>query len=157
MKCPSCGATVPEGALECPACGVIFAKFAEKRKREREEAEKALAAMNIPPPPIVDPHLGRKIGFGVFFLWFAVMGFFVVKEVLRKHERRAAAPNAPAVVVSPSGPGPNVGPPPSVAPGAPGAPGAAPTAPALPAHAIIVDASGQMTTPTGETVLSPTH
>jgi hypothetical protein len=149
MKCPSCGAAAPEGALECSACGVIFAKFAEKRKREREEAEAALAAMNVPPPPIVDPHLGRKIGFGVFFFWAAVMGFFIIKETQRKHERRAATLNGPAVVV-PSAIAGAVAPP---APVAPAVPGAA----ALPAHAIVVDMSGQMTTPTGETVTTPTH
>lgn len=31
MDCPKCGVDVPRGALECPACGVIFAKVSHSR------------------------------------------------------------------------------------------------------------------------------
>lgn len=44
MKCPSCSAEGPDGAAECAACGVIFAKLKAK-------AEKAAAAPAPAPAP----------------------------------------------------------------------------------------------------------
>jgi hypothetical protein len=31
MHCPKCAASSPEGAVECPRCGVVFAKFEKSR------------------------------------------------------------------------------------------------------------------------------
>jgi hypothetical protein len=140
MKCPSCGAAAPEGAPECAACGVIFAKFEEKRRREREEAQAALARLNLPPTPELDPHLGRRVAIVVGAAWAAVMGFFIVKELIRKNQREAAARARFAAPVAAAAM------PPAAPPAAPSA------APALPAHAVIADPSGQFTTPSGETV-----
>lgn len=45
MNCPKCGAARPEGAAECPRCGVIYARFeamlAKKREAEAEAARRA--------------------------------------------------------------------------------------------------------------------
>lgn len=38
MTCPKCGAARPAGAAECPKCGVIYARFEQKRERQRQEA-----------------------------------------------------------------------------------------------------------------------
>ncbi|MDD5629923.1 MAG: hypothetical protein PHU21_12715 [Elusimicrobia bacterium] len=32
MKCPSCSAEAPDGSAECPACGLIFAKWTPERE-----------------------------------------------------------------------------------------------------------------------------
>jgi hypothetical protein len=98
MKCPSCKAAVPEGAVECPSCGVIFAKFEERRRRERAEAERALAEMNLAPPPTVHPYLGRVIAGVVLTAWAAVMGYLVFEEMLLQRARKAAAAAAPAPI-----------------------------------------------------------
>jgi len=42
MDCPNCRAAAPDGAAECPACGVVFAKW--KERAARAAAEKVLAA-----------------------------------------------------------------------------------------------------------------
>lgn len=49
MKCPSCSAERPEGAPECEACGVNFAKW--QAKVEKAAAEAAAAPPPAPPPP----------------------------------------------------------------------------------------------------------
>jgi len=36
--CPNCGAPAAPGAADCPACGVIFAKWREKAVRAQAEA-----------------------------------------------------------------------------------------------------------------------
>lgn len=53
MKCPSCGAACADDARECPACGLLFAKWKEKVERERLAAEALLAAgeSRAPAPP----------------------------------------------------------------------------------------------------------
>jgi len=41
MRCPKCEYLVPEGAVECPRCGVIFARFARKQQREQQALDQA--------------------------------------------------------------------------------------------------------------------
>ena len=45
MNCPKCGAPRPDGAAECPQCGVIYARFeAAASKKRAADAEKLRAA-----------------------------------------------------------------------------------------------------------------
>lgn len=45
MNCPKCGAPRPDGAAECPQCGVIYARFeAAAAKKRAADAEKLRAA-----------------------------------------------------------------------------------------------------------------
>lgn len=47
MKCPSCGVESAEGAAECPACGLIFAKW---QKKAEAPAQPAAAPETDPAP-----------------------------------------------------------------------------------------------------------
>jgi hypothetical protein len=68
MKCPHCGVLGPAGAAECPACGVIFAKFKKK-------LETGLVPASV--PSVFNPWKGRAIaaalvalevvGFGLYY------------------------------------------------------------------------------------------
>src|SRR5271170_2936397 len=51
MECPNCRAAAPDGAADCPACGLIFAKWAERSARERAERLAAAAALLNSPAP----------------------------------------------------------------------------------------------------------
>jgi|GEM_PF-2084521 len=84
MKCPSCGAVCPEGALECASCGVIFAKLEERRKREKAEAAEALARLNAPASQPFDLALGKRIAAGALVIWAALMARFILQEMTRK-------------------------------------------------------------------------
>ncbi|MDE2293277.1 MAG: hypothetical protein KGL53_14445 [Elusimicrobia bacterium] len=60
MTCPSCSASAPEGAEECPACGVIFSKWHAKAEREASEG---------PPPALLKPRpRPRNYGYGLVAL-----------------------------------------------------------------------------------------
>ena len=60
MKCPACAAACGDGAAECPACGLIFAKW-------REQLLKALE----PPTPARarNPWVGRAIAAVIAAAW----------------------------------------------------------------------------------------
>jgi hypothetical protein len=102
MKCPSCKAEAADGAAECPSCGVIFAKFEQRRRREREEAARALAQLDAAPAPTVHPHLGRAIAGVVLTAWFGAraserprprrLPFRSSRRRSRAARRRAASP-----------------------------------------------------------------
>lgn len=68
MKCPNCAAGAEDGALDCPACGLVFAKW---------HALQAKRAAAPPPEPEAaaapGPNLwaGRAIAVGVVVLWTA--------------------------------------------------------------------------------------
>ena len=79
MKCPNCGVLCPAGAAECPACGVIFAKF--KKKLESDSA---------PVPSTFKPWKGRAIAAALVALWF--VGFALYYRA-RVSEIRARAPH----------------------------------------------------------------
>lgn len=38
MNCPLCSKTAEDSAVECPSCGVLFAKLRERKDRERTKA-----------------------------------------------------------------------------------------------------------------------
>jgi hypothetical protein len=69
MTCPRCSADSAEGALDCPSCGVVFAKWRPPRNRppsEPDEARPAIQGLNAewvmlkadPPPPPPPETLG---------------------------------------------------------------------------------------------------
>lgn len=73
MKCPSCSAEGPDGAAECAACGVIFAKLKAK-------AEKAAAAPTPAPAPAPPPSgLGSTVAI-LLSLCVVVYGGYRVYE-----------------------------------------------------------------------------
>jgi len=133
MKCPSCAAAAADGAAECPACGVIFAKFEERRRREREAAAAALAQASAPPAPLVDPQLGRTVAVVLAAGWVLAFGYFIFKDYRRRQALREARLSAAQAQFA--------------------APVAVSTA--VSAHAVIVDAAGNFSTPSGETLAPP--
>lgn len=50
MVCPNCGAQVQDGALECPGCQLIFAKWAKKQAAVRQAGPAPAAAGPSPAP-----------------------------------------------------------------------------------------------------------
>ena len=96
MKCPSCAAQASDDAGECPACGLIFAKWRE-RERERKEKEKraasdALAALEVPAPSSAPPNpwVVRGIAAGVVALWLGAFGFYLIRHT-HKHVKDLGA------------------------------------------------------------------
>lgn len=53
MKCPSCGQECADGSEDCPACGVIFAKW-----RARQERQAAPGPATAEPDPSIRPASG---------------------------------------------------------------------------------------------------
>lgn len=87
MKCPLCSSPAPEGAAECPSCGVIFAKLRARAEREKK------AAVLIPEPapvPLANPWHVRLAALGVVALWMLVLGLYCRVE-MRRHPPRAGA------------------------------------------------------------------
>jgi hypothetical protein len=96
MKCPSCACAAADDAVECPGCGLIFAKWKE-RERERKEQEKraasdALAALEVPAassaPP--NPWVGRGIAAGAVALWLGAFGVYLIRHT-HKHVKDLGA------------------------------------------------------------------
>lgn len=90
MKCPKCGNPVPDGSLECPGCGVIFAKLKKLEERDKAQAEAALKQADAPEaakPPAIDPWLGRKIAAGIIVAWLLSFGLYYRHAVRAARER----------------------------------------------------------------------
>lgn len=83
MNCPSCAKPVADGATDCPACGIVFAKWEQRRAREleaaREEKSRALAALEAgaAAAPAVDPRMGRAIAAVIVTVWMAAVGLYL--------------------------------------------------------------------------------
>ncbi len=75
MKCPNCGATTPEGAVECAGCGVIFAKLKQKLEREKGQ-EKEPDKEEAPAPAQFNPWKGRLIAMALVLAWFIAFGLY---------------------------------------------------------------------------------
>ena len=88
MKCPSCGAAAPDGAAECPACGLIFAKWRERDEKEKREALAALEG-RLTAPKLAPANLwvGRGIAGAVVLAWLLALSYYIVR-----HERPKKAP-----------------------------------------------------------------
>ncbi|HEX4048304.1 MAG TPA: hypothetical protein VH309_10745 [Elusimicrobiota bacterium] len=89
MKCPSCSAECGDGAAECPACGLIFAKWRERREKEKDAALHALAALAGPSSPApTNPWLTRGAAAAFVLAWILILAVYV---------RRHAPKRAPAL------------------------------------------------------------
>lgn len=84
MRCPRCGFEQADGSVECPACGVVFAKVrarptpgaerpraAESPLQLREGPWRGVLALLTHVEPEVSPlsFAGRVLVFGVFVVW----------------------------------------------------------------------------------------
>lgn len=82
MRCPSCGRPASQGAEECAACGIVFAKWKKRedgRAEDRRRAEAAaLAALEAPSARagLFDPWLGRGIAGAVVAAWLIGFGLY---------------------------------------------------------------------------------
>lgn len=97
MKCPACAAENPDGALECAACGVIFAKLKEKKEAERRAAEELLAKAEQSPPP-GNPWVPRLLAIGVVCVWLSAMAVYyllTMKGAVQRAETERALPGYP--------------------------------------------------------------
>ena len=84
MKCPNCGAPSGDGAIECPRCGLVLAKWRERQEKEKREAAEALKALESPPePPKINPWIGR-LAAGVIVLWWMLGLAIYYVRALRK-------------------------------------------------------------------------
>lgn len=83
-RCVKCGAPRPEGAVECPQCGIIYARSEQKQAQLQEAArrrqmEEVRRPEQTPPQPEPAVQEGRKkispvmIGGGIFFVLFFLM------------------------------------------------------------------------------------
>jgi hypothetical protein len=89
MKCPQCQAENPEGAVECGACGVIFAKLQERKAAERRAAEEFLKGevKAEEKPQGVAPWLVRLAAVVFVVLWLGGMAVYYMIFMARLHRR----------------------------------------------------------------------
>mgnify|MGYP001616848692 CR=1 FL=1 len=88
VKCKKCGVAVREDALECPGCGVIFAKLKEKGERDKREAALDLDLEQAPKAPGIDLWRGRKIAAGIVLLWIVAFVLYY-RHAIAAAKRRA--------------------------------------------------------------------
>ena len=72
-NCPSCNKSVPDGAIECPFCYVIFEKW--KRKTEAKNPLIQNAKKQLPVTQVIE--LTAKIfliGVGIYFVYYLFWG-----------------------------------------------------------------------------------
>jgi len=106
MTCPRCSAEAPDHAIDCPSCGIIFAKWRPPRPSQRVEPVEqsapvegiagpwvTLADPPLPPPPetLGIPHPGWKaaaIGLGMAFVltFFPFLSFILSPITTMVHE-----------------------------------------------------------------------
>lgn len=70
MKCPNCGAQAPDGALECAACGVIFAKLLKK-----------IEELEVAPSAPFNPWIGRGLAAALVILWMLAFAVYYQERV----------------------------------------------------------------------------
>ncbi|MDX6768088.1 MAG: hypothetical protein SF051_01035 [Elusimicrobiota bacterium] len=88
MKCPGCAAAAPDGATECPSCGVIFAKLAARLEKERAQAKAHAALLDAPAPPAPpDPRRTRHLALAIVGAWVVVMATVVHLSMKRAKAR----------------------------------------------------------------------
>ena len=83
MKCPSCAAPSGEDAAECPSCGLVFAKWRERKEKEKREAEEALKALDLPPEPKAgaNPWIGRIAASVIVAWWMLGLAIYYVQRL----------------------------------------------------------------------------
>lgn len=72
-NCPLCSSAAPQGAAECPSCGVIFAKLRARAERARSDAVLPLEAAPAPP---LDPRQVRIAAFSLVACWMIGLGLY---------------------------------------------------------------------------------
>ncbi len=77
MNCPSCGGSVPDGAVECPSCGVIFAKF--RRRTTETRLPVPHPPLSPPPQPEASTGLARPLIIGLVGAALLIGGFWFVR------------------------------------------------------------------------------
>lgn len=79
--CPLCARPSAEGAVECPTCGVIFAKL--RARAEREKAASAARTLDPTPPPALNPWHVRLAAAAVVVCWMLGLGLYYRVELSR--------------------------------------------------------------------------
>ena len=117
MKCPNCAVPAPHGALECPSCGLVFAKWEARRNKEklerlqsaeREEREKraaleslaALEAKAKPAASAANLRKGRILAGVLIAAWIAGLALYYHRWLssMARPMRRIDAISRPASV-----------------------------------------------------------
>jgi hypothetical protein len=97
VKCPNCSTAAPEGSAECPGCGVIFAKLAEREARQKAEAAAQAALLDAPAPsrpPAWDRNRLRVAAVAIVAVWLAGMAVVVRRSLNRAKPGRAEGPRS---------------------------------------------------------------
>ncbi|MDP3543257.1 MAG: hypothetical protein Q8T11_12385 [Elusimicrobiota bacterium] len=81
MKCPICGVDAPAGAVDCAACGIIFAKFKKK-----------LESLPVTPASRFQPWMGRALAVVIVLAWMAGFGLYYRAVLSEMPARKTAAP-----------------------------------------------------------------
>lgn len=84
MKCPNCGVDVPAGAADCPACGVIFAKFKKK-----------LESLPSTPPSRFKPWMGRALAVFIVLAWMLGFALYYHRVYSELPVRKPSRPSRP--------------------------------------------------------------
>ncbi|MBI4678360.1 MAG: hypothetical protein HY748_12340 [Elusimicrobia bacterium] len=108
-SCPNCKADRPEGATECPQCGIVYAKFLKRQAEKSIDAlSQAEAAKLAPAPPTVPPSadeggMGGLIAAAAVIAAVAIGGWLIypgkglpVTDTLQKNNGQGFAAAAPA-------------------------------------------------------------
>jgi uncharacterized membrane protein YvbJ len=88
VKCPNCGAQAPEGAPECPGCGVLFSKLKALKEREKREAAEFLALSEKPLPSASSLWRGRAAAAAVVMLWLIGLFAYLIADINRRAEKK---------------------------------------------------------------------
>jgi hypothetical protein len=75
MKCPICAAPCGEDAAECPSCGLVFAKWRERRDKEKREAAEALKLLDP------NPWIGRLAGAVIVVWWMLGLAIYYIHRL----------------------------------------------------------------------------
>lgn len=62
MQCPTCGAEVPEGAVQCPTCDAVLDVTTEQFAPVAEAVEGEGPALEGVEGPVLIVHTGREVG-----------------------------------------------------------------------------------------------
>jgi hypothetical protein len=89
MKCPICAAPCGDDAAECPACGLIFAKWRERQEKEKREALEAQKELEASPKRVVpaNPWIGRCIAAAMVAAWLLFLCFYMIKRARKGSEQ----------------------------------------------------------------------
>ena len=87
MNCPNCGAAAADGAADCAACGLVFAKWKALEERKLTAEVRALAETDLPPSHEVSPWLGRAIAAGLVAFWMIALGLYFRRHLARVHRK----------------------------------------------------------------------